>query len=49
MILPSGGRATADAVPKAHLVEVPGMGHDLPRWAWPLVLGAIERNAERSG
>jgi pimeloyl-ACP methyl ester carboxylesterase len=49
VILPSGGRATADAVPKAHLVEVPGMGHDLPRWAWPLVLGAIERNAERSG
>jgi pimeloyl-ACP methyl ester carboxylesterase len=49
VILPSGGRATADAIPKAHLVEVPGMGHDLPRWSWPLVLGAIERNAARSG
>jgi len=49
VILPSGGRATADAVPGAHLVEVPGMGHDLPRWSWPLVLGAIERNAVRAG
>jgi pimeloyl-ACP methyl ester carboxylesterase len=48
VILPSGGRATADAIPKAHLVEVPGMGHDMPRWAWPLILGAIERNAARS-
>jgi len=49
VILPSGGRATADAIPQAHLIEVPGMGHDLPRWAWPLVLGAIERNAARAG
>jgi pimeloyl-ACP methyl ester carboxylesterase len=48
VILPSGGRATADAIPKAHLVEVPGMGHDLPRWASPLVLGAIERTAARA-
>jgi pimeloyl-ACP methyl ester carboxylesterase len=45
VILPSGGRATAEAIPQAHLVEVLGIGHDLPRWAWPLVLGAIERNA----
>jgi len=48
VILPSGGRATADAIPKAHLVEVPGMGHDLPRWVSPLVLGAIERTAARA-
>lgn len=48
VILPSGGRATADAIPGAHLVEVPEMGHDLPRWAWPLLLAAIERNAARS-
>jgi pimeloyl-ACP methyl ester carboxylesterase len=26
----SGGRATADAVPHAKLMIVPGMGHDLP-------------------
>ena len=48
VILPSGGRATADAIPKAHLVEVPGMGHDLPRWVSPLVLGAIERTVARA-
>jgi pimeloyl-ACP methyl ester carboxylesterase len=48
VILPSGGRATADAIPDAHLVEVPGMGHDLPRWVSPLVLGAIERTVARA-
>jgi pimeloyl-ACP methyl ester carboxylesterase len=48
VILPSGGRATADAIPHAHLVEVPGMGHDLPRWVSPLVLGAIERTVARA-
>jgi pimeloyl-ACP methyl ester carboxylesterase len=48
VIMPSGGRATADAIPDAHLVEVPGMGHDLPRWVSPLVLGAIERTAARA-
>jgi len=48
VVLPSGGRATADAIPNAQLVEVPGMGHDLPRWVSPLVLGAIERTAARA-
>jgi pimeloyl-ACP methyl ester carboxylesterase len=30
LIDPSGGRATADAIPGAHLWLVPGMGHDIP-------------------
>ena len=30
LIDPSGGRATADAVPGATLWTIPGMGHDLP-------------------
>lgn len=30
----SGGVATADAVPGARLVTVPGMGHSLPRELW---------------
>ncbi|MGH9057710.1 MAG: alpha/beta fold hydrolase [Acidimicrobiales bacterium] len=30
LVDPSGGRATADAVPGAQLWMVPGMGHDLP-------------------
>jgi pimeloyl-ACP methyl ester carboxylesterase len=31
----SGGRATAEAIPGAELVVIPGMGHDLPRALWP--------------
>jgi pimeloyl-ACP methyl ester carboxylesterase len=30
LIDPSGGRATAAAVPGARLWTIPGMGHDLP-------------------
>ena len=30
MVRPSGGRATAAAIPGARLVEIEGMGHDLP-------------------
>lgn len=43
----SGGRATADAIPKAELLVVPGMGHDLPRPVWPQFIDAIERVARR--
>src|SRR3954470_7987237 len=45
LVSPSGGRATAKAIPGARLMTVPGMGHDLPRGAWPQVLDAIERHA----
>jgi pimeloyl-ACP methyl ester carboxylesterase len=30
LVDPSGGRATADAIPGAELWTIPGMGHDLP-------------------
>src|SRR5204862_1800416 len=30
LVTPSGGEATAKAVPGAELMMVPGMGHDLP-------------------
>jgi pimeloyl-ACP methyl ester carboxylesterase len=43
----SGGRATAAAIPGAELLVVPGMGHDLPRDAWPQIVDAIDRNARR--
>ena len=33
MVRPSGGRETARAIPGARLVEIDGMGHDLPRAA----------------
>jgi pimeloyl-ACP methyl ester carboxylesterase len=45
---PSGGRATAKAIPGARLLTIDGMGHDLPRGAWPRILGAIEENAGRA-
>jgi pimeloyl-ACP methyl ester carboxylesterase len=45
LVAPSGGRATAKAIPGARLMTVPGMGHDLPRGVWPTVLDAVERHA----
>ncbi|MBA2506441.1 MAG: alpha/beta hydrolase [Thermoleophilaceae bacterium] len=41
----SGGRATAEAIPGARLVEIDGMGHDLPRAHWPRIIGAIAEHA----
>lgn len=38
-----GGIATARALPNAELLLVEGMGHDLPRGAWPTILDGIAR------
>ena len=35
------GRLVAEAVPGARLIEIDGMGHDLPKRAWPQVTDAI--------
>jgi pimeloyl-ACP methyl ester carboxylesterase len=48
LVRPSGGRATAKAIPGARLVEVPGMGHGLPRAAWPTIIDAIAETANRA-
>jgi pimeloyl-ACP methyl ester carboxylesterase len=48
LIRPSGGRATARAIPGAHLLTIEGMGHDLPRGAWPQITDAIVENAARA-
>jgi pimeloyl-ACP methyl ester carboxylesterase len=49
MCSPSGGWATAAAVPGARLELIAGMGHDLPRGAWPQLVRAIVDNARRAG
>ncbi len=49
LIRPSGGRATAKAVPGARLRIFEGMGHDLPQALWPELVGEIAANAERAG
>jgi pimeloyl-ACP methyl ester carboxylesterase len=48
MVRPSGGRATARAIAGSRLMLVRGMGHDLPRGAWPRLTGAIAEHAARA-
>jgi pimeloyl-ACP methyl ester carboxylesterase len=44
----SGGRDTAEAIPEAKLVELPGMGHDLPGRLLPEIGDEIVLNAQRA-
>ena len=46
LIRPSGGRATAKAIPGARLMMIDGMGHDLPRALWPTLINAIAQHAK---
>jgi pimeloyl-ACP methyl ester carboxylesterase len=48
LVTPSGGEATAKAVPGAELVTIEGMGHELPSGAWPRLIEAIVANAARA-
>ena len=48
LIRPSGGRATAKAIPGAHLKIFDGMGHDLPQALWPEFVDELASNAERA-
>ena len=41
MVHPTGGEATARAIPGARLVSITGMGHDLPFGAWGRLLDLI--------
>jgi pimeloyl-ACP methyl ester carboxylesterase len=41
-----GGVDTADAVTGARLLVIEGMGHDLPRGAWPQIIDAIASVAD---
>ncbi|WIX99550.1 alpha/beta hydrolase [Amycolatopsis mongoliensis] len=48
MVHPTGGGATARAIPGARLETIPGMGHDLPEGAWPVLLDLIGEHARSS-
>ncbi|HEX5988700.1 MAG TPA: alpha/beta hydrolase [Solirubrobacterales bacterium] len=48
LVNPSGGRATAKAIPGARLRMVDGMGHDLPPALWPTFAEEIAANAARA-
>lgn len=43
-----GGRDTAAAIPGAELLVIAGMGHDLPRGAWPTIVDAIDAHARKA-
>ncbi len=45
LVRPSGGRATARAIPGARLLMLDGMGHDMPPELWPEIIDAISENA----
>ncbi|MDT4917189.1 MAG: hypothetical protein QOI15_2571 [Pseudonocardiales bacterium] len=42
MVNQSGGASTAAAIPGARLRTVPGLGHDLPRGAWPTLVELLD-------
>jgi len=48
LVLPSGGIATAKAVPESRLLMFNDMAHDLPRRRWQEMADAIALNASRS-
>jgi len=48
LVTPSGGEATAKAIPGAVLLNVEGMGHDLPIPVWPQIIDAIVENAGKA-
>jgi pimeloyl-ACP methyl ester carboxylesterase len=49
LVRPSGGRATARAIPGARLRIFEGLGHDLPRDLWPIFTEEIAGTAARAG
>jgi pimeloyl-ACP methyl ester carboxylesterase len=48
LITPSGGLATAEAVPGAHLLFLSDMGHDLPEPLWPRIVDAVATHTRLS-
>lgn len=48
LVDPSGGRATAAAIPGAEFIAIAGMGHDIPEQLYDTLIDAITRTAERA-
>jgi pimeloyl-ACP methyl ester carboxylesterase len=48
LVTPSGGRATAKAIPGARLVMIPGMAHDIPPQLWDQILDEIQATTARA-
>jgi pimeloyl-ACP methyl ester carboxylesterase len=47
MVNPTGGAATARAITGARLETITGMGHDIPRQLWPVVIDLLDAHASR--
>jgi pimeloyl-ACP methyl ester carboxylesterase len=43
------GRMVAAAVPGARMLELEGMGHDIPKRVWPQVIDAIVETSRKAG
>lgn len=48
MVHPTGGAATAKAIPGSRLETIAGMGHDLPRPAWARLVDLITQHTTHS-
>jgi pimeloyl-ACP methyl ester carboxylesterase len=48
MVHPTGGAATARAIPGARLETITGMGHDLPIGAWRRIIDLITEHTTRA-
>ena len=50
LVLVEGGKDTAKTIPRAELMIVDGMGHDIPHGgAWPRIMTAVARHARKAG
>ncbi len=48
LVQPSGGKATAEAIPGSELLIIPRMGHDIAPEAQPQIVDAIVANARKA-
>lgn len=48
LVQPSGGKATAEAIPGAELLVIPRMGHDIPPEVQPQIVDAIVANTRKA-